>query len=198
MNVRSLMRGSAVMGGIFLLAFAAAGLAARTLDPAPARTAGGVAVKPPTQAQYDSATVEIRGTLAEPLREQVAAAAGGRKAALLVVSGRDSQKCEDLGRQLRELQRSAPDLALVIATDSASVSQLALFARRERLRVAAVLAVEPSAVIDDQPHLSTPAMLVVPAVGAAVAGVGHSLRFSNARVRSFAAELQPLLQASDR
>jgi hypothetical protein len=189
-SARSTARAAALAAGVFALAFTAAGWAAGTFDPPRMRR---VAVRPPTPAQYDSATVMIRGSLSAPARERIAAASGARRVALLVVRGPDSGKCEDLGRQLRELQRSAPELPLLIATDSASVEQVTTFARRERLRVRAVLPVAPSAVVEGRVSLPSPTVLLVPAAGGDVAGVGHPLRFSNTRVRSFAAELQPLL-----
>lgn len=188
------LRVPAVAGGLFLVAFAAGSIAAsaRTPTSEPVRR---VAAKPPTAEQYDSATVSVRGSLTPQARERLAAVAGTRKVALVVLTASDSRKCEDLGRQLRELERSTEvGLPLVIATEPEALEELRGFVRRERVRVHAIVPLATHEVIEGMRSVPSPAVLVPAKEDAQVEGVGHPLRFANARVRSFAAELAPLVQ----
>jgi len=88
-------------------------------------------------------------------------AAGDPRARLLVVlRGRDRLNCEDLGRQLRELQRaSGPDRQAVIVTENAATDGYRAYGRREHLRMP-VLGLSADSLLVTPSRLPTPAVLV--------------------------------------
>jgi hypothetical protein len=146
------------------------------------------AMTAPTAAQYDSATRVIEGVLSVFAADAVRRAMGDVPGVLVVLRDVDVRTCEDLGRQLRELQSESPGMAMVVAADTGAMDALGAFVRRERLR-ASVVQIAAADVVAGTPALSTPAVLVVQGTGARVIGTAHPRRFSNARVRSFADEL---------
>lgn len=140
----------------------------------------------PTAAQYDSATRVIQGVLTSFAADAVRPSMRDAPGVLVVLRAADVRTCEDLGRQLRELQSRNPGITMVVVADT--VDLLGAFVRRERLR-ASVVQLPAAAVVDGVSALPTPAVLVVGGTGGRVTGVAHPRRFSNARVRSFADEL---------
>jgi hypothetical protein len=144
------------------------------------------AMAAPTGAQYDSATRVIKGVLTSFAADAVRPAMRDAPGVLVVLRAADVRTCEDLGRQLRELQSRSPGTPMVVVADT--VDLLGAFVRRERLRASVVQLAAP-AVVEGVSGLPTPAVLVVDGTGGRVTGVAHPRRFSNARVRSFADEL---------
>lgn len=174
-------RGSVPFALVLVLATAGAWGASRVLSPAPSPVND--RPSPPVEMPWPR---PVAGGLTPAARSAVAEFASAAPFVLVVLRGRDWLTCEDLGRQLRELEHRNPSLTYVIATDSADVVQS--FARRERLRWR-VLGLRPGDVVDGYPALPTPAVLVVREGGARLAGVSHPERVPNARFRSFADEL---------
>jgi hypothetical protein len=173
-----------------LAAFACAWGVSRALTAArddAGRSPPGLAA-PPAAAQYDSATLAIQDALtpaaAEALRPDMPAGVG----LLVVLRDADVRACEDLGRQLRELQTRIGRMPMVAVTPTESVEVLRAFLRRERVR-AAVRPGDPGLLLQSTPGLPTPAVFMVREQGGIVRGISHPRRFSNARVRSFADEL---------
>jgi hypothetical protein len=144
------------------------------------------AMAAPTGAQYDSATRVIHGVLTTLAADAVRPAMRSALGVLVVLRAADVRTCEDLGRQLRELQSRSPGMPMVAVADT--VDLLGAFVRRERLR-ASVVQLAAAAVVEGVSALPTPAVLVMDETGGRVAGVAHPRRFANARVRSFADEL---------
>lgn len=178
---------------LFLAGAVAGPVAARVLHERPRSSEANVPAF--TEADFDSGTEQVRGTLSPAVREVLADAAAGSAAMLVVVRGRDLAVCEDLGRQLRELKHQAsPDLSLVLVTEPESVDLLKAFDRRERLRASLVAGVAPDGVIEGRRPLATPAVLVTGDSGSSARGVAHTLRFPNVRLRSFADELRQIIE----
>jgi hypothetical protein len=180
------VRGFLVVGLCGIAAFAATALRAG---------AGGRAASPesvpsaPTAAEYDSATVVVAGTLSDAVRASLTAADAHGRAFVVVLGPDDVRQCEDLGRQLRDVQ----DLAgapLLVVSEPGTEEDVRVFLRRERLRGTAV-PLRAAAVLEETTELATPAVLVA-AWGSSVTGIAHPRRFANARVRSFAEELAAL------
>ncbi len=153
----------------------------------PARTAEAM------EALYDSGTAVVSGTLAPEAAAAVAARAGGGPALLVLLRAGDVVRCEDLGRQLRELRRAAgAGVPLVVWSDTADAAEVGAFLRREKLRDASVVGGSLGRVFARGGSAATPAVLVADG-GGAVRGVAHPRRFTNLRLRSFAAEMQAML-----
>jgi|tagenome__1003787_1003787.scaffolds.fasta_scaffold20988087_8 hypothetical protein len=143
----------------------------------------------------DSATMPLQGQLTPVARSELREATKDEAAILVLLDSADIRVCEDLGRQLRELRnRAGSTFPLVIVVDSAALVPIATFVRRERLRPASLMALGTGNVIAGVARVPTPAALVIPRGGGAVAGVGHPRRFANVRVRSFADELSAYLR----
>ncbi|HEX8319648.1 hypothetical protein [Longimicrobium sp.] len=172
--------------GAFALAWGASRALAKGWDGAPGRMRTQMA--PPTAAGLDSATIAVQGALTTGAASATAASMPRGMGLLVVLRRADILTCEDLGRQLRELESRGGGLPLVVMADTGAAEELRAFVRRERVK-AAVVEVETRQVLNDTPALFTPAVLVVRDGGARVAGIVHPKRFSNARVRSFADEL---------
>jgi hypothetical protein len=117
-------------------------------------------------------------------------------AMLAVLRATDCFTCEDLGRQLRELQRAAGNsVPLLVATEVGDSSRVAVWLTRERVRAAGIASLDLRALLVGHPDLITPAALVFDGEGAVLRGVAHPRRSKNIRLRSFAEELgyQPKL-----
>jgi hypothetical protein len=167
-------------------AFAVARLAAATLEKDP---------PPPVQVQYTeadyaAATQAVDRPLSPGAREVLRAGSpAGGPVMLFLVRDKDRRACEDLARQLRELRRRAPaDMRLVVWTPADARDAMETFLRTERIRVAALQAVDVDSVFGAGTRVVTPATLVVSEDGRA-RGVAHSKRFPGSRPRSFATEL---------
>lgn len=149
--------GNACIAAILVLgpAVIARVVSTREASTAPARTLVG----DPTSMALDSATLPISATLTS--RAVAMLAAGDPRARLLVVlRGRDRLNCEDLGRQLRELQRaSGPDRQAVIVTENAATDGYRAYGRREHLRMP-VLGLSADSLLVTPSRLPTPAVLV--------------------------------------
>ncbi|HET7232903.1 MAG TPA: hypothetical protein VFJ16_23040 [Longimicrobium sp.] len=139
-----------------------------------------------------SSTVSLHGTLTSRAYAHAEAVSRGADAIVIVLRDRDRRACEDLGRQLRELQREAgPRMLAMVTTDSAASEMYVRYLRREHVR-ATVVVLSPDSVLEGYPGLPTPAVLV--RHGTSANGVAHPVRFPNLRLISFAAELRPLLR----
>ena len=150
----------------------------------------------PSEAAYDSFVAHLRGELSPAasslLAPHPAGPDGVRVVALLRAA--DWRSCEDLGRQLRELQRHLPsDSALLVWTEPDDV--LLMERRLKRERIAAVVSAGPAldSVFATTRGLPTPAVIVVSEDGARAEGIAHTRRMPNVRTRSFAEEL-PLIR----
>lgn len=152
---------------------------------------------PPTEAQltaeYDASMVAIGGHLRPEALSAVTdhTSDGDSLAILAILRGRDLAGCEDLGRQLREVQhRSGSNLVVwTLARDREDAER---FLRRERIRAAIVA----TGSLDDlglRPvPLVTPAVVRVRLSDGTSEGIGHASRFKNVRSRSFAHEVPRL------
>lgn len=149
---------------------------------------------------YERATVRFSGELAgETLLALPDVAADSTL--LIVVRGTDTETCEDLGRQLRDLHRSvadSPEWNLAILVDAGGELTLRRFLARERIPEMPIVPGEPGAFLADGRNVGTPAVLVADRKGRIRAGVSHPSRFRNARRRSFAEELQLIRSGHDR
>lgn len=149
---------------------------------------------PVSIAAYDSATVVVRGRLTGTARARLAATVGLGGALLVVLDSADVRVCEDLGRQLRILRRRAgPTLPLVVVTTPGALPTMRVFARREQLRLAALIEVGATELLVGTARVPTPAALVVRKEDLNVVGVAHPRRFRNIRIRSSADELSAAL-----
>lgn len=152
------------------------------------------------QAVYDSSVARLGGELSAAasrlLATHRAGPAGNRVVALLREA--DWRSCEDLGRQLRELQRNlSSESVLLVWTD---LDDVPLVERRlKRERIAAPVSAGPAldSVFTTVQRLPTPAVVVVSEDGARAEGIAHTRRIPNVRTRSFAEEL-PLVRQLDR
>jgi len=142
---------------------------------------------PPAPGYGDSATVAIVGTLSAAALRGIGVAAPHGQTLLVVLRARDRTVCEDLGRQLRELTRTAgAGVSLLVVTDAASADTYRRYLRREHVHASVVL-VHPDSVLVGT-AIPSPAVLVRRS-GAKVHGVAHPMRFPNLRLRSFATEV---------
>jgi hypothetical protein len=113
---------------------------------------------------------------------------------VVLLRGRDTMKCEDLGRQLRELRRSLRGrLPLVVWTARGDSVLVSTFLRRENVSADALAGVAVDSVYAAEGRVVTPAVLVARDGGAAVHGIAHSRRFPNSRLRSFTQEMDDVL-----
>ena len=131
------------------------------------------------------------GPIGAPEQERIARTLRrGTAATLLVLDSVSVFTCEDLGRQLRELQRTAvargqPTLVATPRRDSLVVS---VWLARERITVTAQLSVGDSLTVGDAP-VGAPAVLLTDSAHHVTAGIMHTLRVNNTRTLSFAYEL---------
>lgn len=140
------------------------------------------------------AAVAVEGRLTAGAAEAVRRAAGGPYALLLVLDRRDLLSCEDVGRQLRALQRTTGrDLPLLLASRPEDASDLVVAIRREKVRIAAIVPVSSTRVLENHRPIQAPALLVVLPSGAA-RGITHPVRSPNVRTLSWAEEIKPLLK----
>lgn len=138
------------------------------------------------RALYDSATRYFAG------RVQLATAIPARGSSmLLLVTAQDCLTCEDLGRQLRELEHTtrAQHLPLIVVARATDTADIAVYLRRQRVQVAAIVAEAPDSAVTSSTGILTPAVAIVDAHGTIVRAVSHPRRLPNVRVRSFAEEL---------
>ncbi|HEU0013077.1 MAG TPA: hypothetical protein VFQ45_05310 [Longimicrobium sp.] len=188
MHARSLRRLTAVaLGGLAVgIAAGIVGERARqALTPASrAPSAGEI------RAEYDASVARIKGWLSRAALAGLDSGPGDSVATVVVLRGRDLPGCEDLGRQLRELQHRYRGRASVFVWTLASDSNAVLrFLRRERLRAGlASFSTLDSLGLGPAP-LVTPAVLRVRLSDGSTYGIGHARRFRNVRSRSFADEL---------
>ena len=143
------------------------------------------------EAAYDRATVRFTGRLGPRALAGVRGLAL-QSTVLVVLRGTDVARCEDLGRQLRELYRAVadrPGWGLAVMIDPAGEPELRRFLSRERIPAVPVIAADPAALLADGTNVATPAALVARRDGEIRAGVSHPSRFKNMRGRSFAQEL---------
>lgn len=146
-----------------------------------------------TRAAYDSTVAYLSATLpAQSLPElRAAGGADAPQRTLVLLGAGDHRSCEDLGRQLRELERAAGDAApLAVWTVSADAEAVRAFLRRQHVD-AQVMHTDSLPALGSG-KLSTPAVLRVRTSDGWGEGVAHTKRFPNLRTRSFADELNEL------
>jgi hypothetical protein len=117
-------------------------------------------------------------------------ALGGQKSIVIALNAADCFTCEDLGRQLREIVRASSERQWAIAVIAPSSDSLRVetWLRRQRIHRDRMIWSEiKTAFIGSPPP--TPAVIIVAANGTTVRGIAHKQRVRNARVRSFAQEL---------
>lgn len=146
----------------------------------------------PTAATYDSSMAYLHGDLSAAasrlLPPRLAGPDRGRVVALLRAA--DWRFCEDLGRQLRELQRHlAPDSVLHVWTEPDDVPAVEHRLKRERIAAAVSAGPALDSVLSTGRRLPTPAVIYVSGDGARADGITHTRRIPGVRTRSFAEEL---------
>jgi hypothetical protein len=162
-------------------------LAADATGPARARP-------PVVPKAFASATTPLRGRLTPVASAKLKEVDGGSVAILVLLDPADIRVCEDLGHQLRKLvRRAGAAFPLVFVVDSAALTDVRTFARREHLQASGFIGLRADAVIVEKQRVPTPAALVIQTDKGDVVGVGHPRRFPNVRVRSFADELSAYL-----
>jgi hypothetical protein len=143
-------------------------------------------------ADYAAATRPLEGPLSTTARQRLGPGAGSGRAVLILLHARDWRSCEDLGRQLREMLRvTAPGYRVLALVDPAAAGEYRTWMRREHV-TAEIVASPPDSVFARPGPVPTPAVLVTHD-GRTARGVGHPVRFPNMRIRSFAEELDSLL-----
>jgi hypothetical protein len=183
-------------GAMLVLVAAAGALGARAVAGGRAEAARSRAFAPPVSAAtYDSATLEVRGRLSDAARARLASSSATSGGVLVLLDAADVRVCEDLGRQLRELRsRLGETVPFIIGAPAASLETIRAFAHREHLRPDGVVELRASdVIIRSGAGFRTPAALVLLGREGDVAGIAHSRRFRNVRVRSFAEELAAYL-----
>lgn len=186
--VRSLLSLIVLPITVFAGAFSASATVRRTLEE-PAPTIAAVDAPAPDSLQRISQY--FGGSVSLPYHDLVREHGN---APLLVVALRatDVHTCEDLGLQLRELQRSAvARYGMLILTDSSAEAAIRRFARQERLadiHIVVVTALVDVVDVPDGPPLTPFVMLVAPS-GQIIRGVAHPVRIATVRPYSFAQEM---------
>lgn len=183
---------TSLVGAIVIVAGAATGTLVRAAVDQSTQmgrpSALSVAPEDHSEEAYERATVRFTGQLGPGILPSAA-----DSTVLIVVRGTDTETCEDLGRQLRDLHRAVPDVPgwnVAILVDAEGEEALRTFLARERLPEMPIVIGEPGAFLADGRNVGTPAVLVADRSGGIRAGVSHPSRFKNVRGRSFAEELQ--------
>lgn len=173
------------------LAFTAVLLASATVSArVVAHFVGPAPVESPWEGVYttealEKATKRFTGQVSPPVQRLL----GADTTLAVVLRARDLATCEDLGRQLRNLRRVAPEQTLVVWTEPEGTEEVRHFLRRERVSNVQVTPMDLGALLVDVRALETPAALLVKEDGQVVQGIAHPNRFPNMRLRSFAEEL---------
>lgn len=112
----------------------------------------------------------------------------------LVLRGLDIERCEDLGRQIRQVVGThAPFYRTELWANENDTAQLKAFLRVERIEGLAVRVASLSALGSDTLRaFITPAALLVVDSSGRYLGVAHPGRFANSRPMSFSDELKKL------
>ena len=131
----------------------------------------------------------VHGDLTGEFRQRLAPAVDA-PATLLVLDSASISNCEDLGRQLREVQRTRfgkrhPTVVAATQSDAAYVRE---WLARERIATAAQFP-DADSLYAGGARVRAPAVLLLDAQLSVSAGVIHRTRVNNTRTRSFAAEL---------
>jgi len=134
----------------------------------------------------DSATLRVTGRLSvlqPPL--------GQRRALVLFLRARDCLTCEDLGRQLREVQHATRPrpFPLVLVTPAGEAREVQNYLAAQKVDVVATIAADPDTALANRRPVPTPAMVLIDAAGVVLSGTAHTRRLANLRLNSFAAEL---------
>jgi hypothetical protein len=146
------------------------------------------------EAGYRVATRFYQGSLSPPAARLLHRLRDADQTAVVVVlRARDTETCEDLGRQLRELQRAiGRNRPLLIFAEPTRSSVIRNFVRSERLANVRIGEIATATIYAGKATLMTPAVLLVDRADSVVEGVAHPVRFPDARVRSFTEELKSL------
>jgi hypothetical protein len=150
----------------------------------------------PTETTYDSSMAYLHGDLSAAASKLLAPRPAGpdRGRVVALLRAADWRFCEDLGRQLRELQRHlAPDSVLLVWTEPDDVALMEYRLKRERIAAAVSAGPALDSVFYTTRRLPTPAVIVVSGDGARADGITHTRRIPGVRTRSFAEEL-PLVR----
>jgi len=149
--------------------------------------------------RYELNTQVVHDSLSPAVKTYLARSGKRGPLVAILLRERDIARCEDLGRQLRELSRASGEVSIEIWTDSGSLPTVETFVRMERLTSASTRVLQLASVLADalQPPV-TPAVLLISHDYRVTAGIAHPGRFANARPLSFAHELADgLKQLSD-
>jgi hypothetical protein len=183
-----------------LLVLAAAWAVGRLLRPV-TKVEGLPGITPiPTAATYDSSMAYLHGDLSPAASRLLPPRPAGpdRDRVVALLRAADWRFCEDLGRQLRELQRHlAPDSVLLVWTEPDDVALMEYRLKRERIAAAVSAGPALDSVFYTTRRLPTPAVIVVSGDGARADGITHTRRIPGVRTRSFAEEL-PLVRQLQR
>lgn len=137
---------------------------------------------------YESATVRFRGRLSN-LAQRALETAVSDTSVIVIVRATDIQKCEDFGRQIRELKRRVGwDRPIVFIGEASQPEVIREFLRIERIPDSRIISVAATQVLENNSDLPTPAVMIVTGRGDVVEGIAHPSRFPNGRFRSFAQE----------
>lgn len=136
-----------------------------------------------------AAVGRVSGATSAPERRRIARVVRG-PAMLVVIDSESVSTCEDLGRQLRELQRTtlARRQPTVVATPRRDAAIVAAWLTRERITRAAQLAIADSLYAGGA-RVRAPAVLLLDSSLVVRVGVIHRTRVNNTRARSFVQEL---------
>ena len=140
----------------------------------------------------DPATIEtVTGVLTATALGRLKFADSEDQLAVLLLRGKDVLTCEDLGRQVRRLQRAIASrgLSLVVWSDPDGRGIVETWLKRERIRAERHITADLRSIVRGRESLATPAVLLVESDGRVVQGVAHPVRVPNVRPRSFAEEL---------
>ena len=154
----------------------------------------------PTEATYDSSMAYLHGDLSAAASRLLTPhpPGPGRGRVVALLRAEDWRFCEDLGRQLRELQRHlAPDSVLLVWTEPDDVPLMEYRLKRERIGAAVSAGPALDSVFSTGGKLPTPAVIVVSGDASRADGIAHTRRIPNVRTRSFAEEL-PLIRRFQR
>ena len=146
---------------------------------------------PYSEEEYAKRTKMITDTLSLNLVAELEPGWNPNGVVVVALRARDITRCEDLGRQIRELRRETPEAAsFEVWTDSRDSSTVLDFLKIERIAYTRLRDIEVRRLFDTKATVqSTPLALVLDKHQDVLAGVSHPGRFANARPRSFASEL---------
>jgi hypothetical protein len=194
MQVKTLVRDGVIAVGLFAGMVLVGANVTRSSPATPQPTVADMY----SEAAYAAKTEVVEGELIGSALGALSELSGDTHV-IVVLRRDDIIRCEDLGRQLRELRRSlASHVNLSVWSDTVDVLIVRRFLQTERVSEAMAQPIAMVSVLRETPEPITPLALVVRQGVPVTRGVAHPGRFANSRPRSFAAELAELLTASER